>query len=134
MPNAVVPDVDEPSLSISSMVKRNALALGITLPHLLLMVQHSSRITHEKGNRRYYGYLFKVVDNNVVGFWRLDGVPIVVPMDDRPDEFHKCEKCQDTHHVLVYDICPRCDGSGCDYCDAGSIPTSIPCPECRKKT
>jgi RecJ-like exonuclease len=50
------------------------------------------------------------------------------------DLMAKCDKCKDTKKVKVFDVCPKCDGVGCNYCEKGFIPTMIPCPQCVPKS
>lgn len=124
---------DDPSWMVDPKVLADAATLGITQEHLLYMVQHSTRITHPKGNRRFHGYLFRVDGNNVSGFCRLDGVPLSTPVKNTIRVKNDCDKCHGTRKVKVFDVCPKCDGVGCSYCEKGFIPTAIPCPACAQR-
>jgi hypothetical protein len=84
------------------------------------MVVHSTRITHPDGNRRYHDYLFMVEGSRVVAFGKIE-------------ELFKCEQCRDTGTIRTFDECGACDGVGCEHCDLGLIPSSIPCPMCKGK-
>jgi len=117
----------------------------ISLEQLQDMVMHSTRVTHPDGNRRYHDYLFMVEGSRVVAFGKIHEVPVkkkeipqlpkVAPQIDvmTGEEYYKCEQCKDAGVVRTFDECVECDGSGCEYCDQGLVPSTIPCPVCSGK-
>lgn len=120
---------------------------GIRLEELQDMLQRSARFTHAEGNRRYHDYLFMVEGKRLLKFSKItEAAPHTAPVEDVVDDVvedvvdheevhYKCETCKDVHRVQVFDECARCHGEGCNKCDEGLVPSSIPCPACtRQKT
>lgn len=124
------------SLDVSKEVLEKASGLGISKEHLSDMVNASTRITHPKGNRRYYDFVFMLEGKTVSYFGRIDGkeeentkrenkitTPIAV----------NCIACHGTRKIPVFDECDSCDGAGCIHCDKGLVPAFIDCPDCVKQ-
>lgn len=107
-----------------------------------LMVRHSARVTHLKGNRRYEQYLFMVTGDTVSYMATLEdaakgpSVAASLVVQDlalgRPAR--GCAECEGGR-IPAFDVCERCDGAqqGCEHCDKGLIKTTIPCPRCAGK-
>lgn len=123
---------------------------GLGLERLQEMVRLSARCTHADGNRRYKDAVFMVVGKRVVKYTKvgaditLQGEPDPVPMPpatqqpirvEPPPQVHyyRCEICKDTGRVQVFDPCEHCDAVGCNKCDEGLVPSSIPCQMCDSK-
>lgn len=116
--------------------------MGLSTDQFHDMVQHSARITHADGNRRYHEYLFNVEGDRVLAFRKLSEQEIADeehrvrtftrPPREQPDyTFYRCETCRDTGKMLVFDQCDYCQGRGsCTHCDEGLVPRKVNCPDC----
>lgn len=91
------------------------------------MVRLSARCTHPDGNRRYEDFIFMVEGNRVVSIV-IEGE--LLALEEAMN--YRCMTCRDTNRVRVFDQCEHCDGVGCTKCDAGLVPSSIPCPTCEQ--
>lgn len=98
---------------------------GISLDRLQEMVRLSARCTHKDGNRRYEDFIFMVEGNRVVSIL-IEGEKFEV----ETLIVYRCVTCKDTGRVQVFDVCGACDGVGCNKCDQGLVPSSIPCQVC----
>lgn len=116
---------------------------GIGMEQLQEMVRCSTRITHPLGNRRFRGYLFMVEGNKILAFGRLQDVAITEPEEAKKETVHhsissvddelgghQCHHCKGSGRVSVFNQCEACNGAGCNRCDEGLVPSSIPCPMC----
>jgi RecJ-like exonuclease len=98
---------------------------GVGLPELQDMLRRSARFTHPDGNRRFHDWLFNIEGRKVISIKRLQP-----EQEDVYEPHYKCEYCKDTKRISVFDPCPRCDGEGCQSCDEGLVPSTIPCESC----
>ncbi len=72
-------------------------------------------IDHRFGNKKYGSWIFRVNEDNVV-----KNIHLI-----------RCEYCNDTKKITVYDDCAWCEGAGCKHChDNGHIENQIPCHHC----
>ena len=99
---------------------------GISLEKLREMVVLSARVTHPAGNRRYHDFIFQVEGEEILDIIKVEGG------EGEEEPFYKCEACQDTKKIAVFDECPLCEGRGCRRCDGGLIRNFILCPTCKK--
>lgn len=111
---------------------------GYGLSRLQEMVRLSARCTHPEGNRRFEDVVFMVVGKRVVSFIKLaPEVPQQKHDVAEPEviyqSYYRCNTCHDTRKVQVFDPCDYCDGTGCNRCDDGLVPASIPCPVCEQR-
>ena len=114
--------------SVSDDAAVKAEAMGLAADRLAELFRHSTRITHERGNRRTRDFVFMVQ-----GSWILD----IVKIDERTgqvmgDEVSEvdCKTCHDRKRVPVFNQCEACEGAGCEKCDGGLVLSSVPCPDC----
>lgn len=88
-------------LKLSAQVQRVAEEIGIPLPDIEEMVKHSAICSHERGNRRWHGWLFHIEGNEVVTMGYLKPVRI---------------QRGGTSGLTMLEECPTCEGAGCKLC------------------
>lgn len=91
--------------------------------HVDGMIDSSTPVTHDLGNRRYKDYVFLVDGSSVkgVGYFNV-GVW-------GSESSGTCPACKGTGKVRVYDVCGACDGDGCERCEDGLVESQITCQE-----
>jgi hypothetical protein len=122
------PDQEQRRFLIPISLVTQAKARGVGLDRLQEMVRLSARCTHPLGNRRFEDFVFMVEGKRVVSLY-LDGEYLELPPEETN---YRCYTCKDTNRVQVFDQCGHCDGTGCNKCDQGLVPSSIPCPACEQ--
>lgn len=115
-------DYRKRGLKVPLSVIGQAKQYGLTMQELLDMVRLSARCTHELGNRRYEDYVFMVIGDRVTSIAEFEEA---APVD--------CSICKDTGIVHVFDQCEHCDGLGCNACNDGLVPSTVPCQQCELK-
>ena len=105
----VVQHHPKPEIEPSPQVVRYARANGVDREALSKMLRLSARCTSPKGNRRYYEWVFNVVDGVAVYMSRIEAA------EERPQEapegsfimYEECEECYGEGTM-----CRKCKGEG----------------------
>lgn len=74
---------------------------AISLDELDEMVRKSAITTHERGNRRFHGWIFDITGNQLQHMSKAE----LVTLD-----------LQGSIDLVVEDACPECEGDGCKHC------------------
>lgn len=103
---------------VNDQVLKKAARMGMPVGHLrdklAAMVAEAHPVSHPLGNYRYHEYVFQVAGRDVTD---------INPYLNRSElKFTKCEQCQDTGRITVFDADD----------DGREVQTSIPCPACGK--
>jgi hypothetical protein len=114
--------------TVSDEAAAKAEVMGLTAEMLATLFERSTRITHERGNRRTRQYLFMVQGSYILDLLELNEATGRV-VDDA-DYAVNCKTCRDRKKVPVFNECDDCEGVGCEKCDGGLVLSSLPCPDC----
>lgn len=114
---------------------------GLELADLKDMLNRSARTTHHQGNRRFHEYVFQIEGTKVQSIFQMSSEEVraersktfVQEEPTPPIQYYKCETCQDTGKMVVFDECESCHGVGCRYCDEGLVRREVRCPNCAPK-
>jgi len=96
-------------------------AEGLPRPELQRLVDHSTRATHARGNRRCGEWVFLVQGGVVLNYTK--------------DDAHgfRCQACRDSGKIVVFDEHEPCHGQGCEECDNGLRRSFVACPACDRQ-
>lgn len=102
--------------------------MGLPVEKLSDLFRRSTRITHDRGNRRTRQYLFMVQGSYILDLLEIDEATgrVVGEVTNAVN----CKTCRDTKKVPVFNECEDCAGAGCEKCDRGLVLSSVPCPDC----
>jgi DnaJ-class molecular chaperone len=103
-------------------------ALRLTPERVSDLFRRSTRITHERGNRRTRQYLFMVQGSHILDLLEIDEATGKVVGE--VERAVNCKTCRDSKKIPVFNECEACLGEGCDRCDGGLVLSSVPCPDC----
>jgi len=110
-------------LNITDDVLHKATLLGFgdcskdTLIQLREALWLAVKTKHFHGNMRYKDWVFLVKRRTLIGLHLI-----------------KCNSCDDSKRITVYEECPVCYGDGCKRCNGkGDVRGMIPCPDCSAK-
>lgn len=146
-----MPPLDNIPYKISRLIEKAVWDTeGISPDRLRDMLQRSTRITHEKGNRRFHAYLFNIEGNVLYAIYKLREVADEIVVLERPEDgvvehvdHGKVVRIRKPVNVtelrprnqpalLVKPPPPRPAGTiTCDHCDGkGSVTVMDDCEEC----